>query len=328
VYRLTVSLVVLAVTGVGAQVPSHQPARPARAGSRVVARVNGVALTEARLKAALGALIPFESFHRNVSPARLAELRHQALDDIVDEELQYQEGIRLHARVPDAVVQKEVDALQQKFESRAAFDAALARSDATMADLRRELQRRLIAKEALQQEVTVKCTVSRADAEHFFRSNPDRFVVPEQLHLYAITVGVEPSASAADWDRARQRAEEVSGRLKTGASFQEMARTYSTDATRALGGDMGFLHRGALNDEFERATHNLTPGVASAVVQSLYGFHIVEIVEIRPPSRKSFAEVAADLQRDLTSKRCESMQAAWVKSLRGRATVILATAEL
>ena len=86
---------------------------------------------------------------------------------------------------------------------------------------------------------------------------------------------------------------------------------------------MGFLHRGALNDEFERATHNLTPGVASAVVQSLYGFHIVEI---RPPSRKSFADVAADLQRDLTSKRCESMKAAWVKDLRGRATVILATA--
>ena len=312
----TAILVALLATGAAAQVPSHQPDRPARTGARVVARVNGVALTEARLNAALGALIPFESFHRNVSPAKLAELRQQALDTIVDEELEFQEGVRLHVAVGDATVQKEVDAMQRRFATRAAFDAALARSDATMSDLRQELRRKLVADGALHREVTVRCQVMRPEAEAFFRSNPDRFVVPEQLHLYSMTVAVEPSASSTDWDKARQRAEELRRRIVAGESFRPMAT------------DMGFLHRGALTDEFERATRALPVGVPSEVVQSLYGFHIVEVVETKPQTRKSFADVAADLQRDLTSQRCDSMKTAWLRGLRTRAVVLVATADL
>lgn len=313
---LTAVLVVLAVTGAAAQVPSHQTDRPPRAEARVVARVNGVALTQARLDAALGVLIPFESFHRSVSPAKLAELRRQALDTIVEEELEYQEGVRLHVPVADAAVQKEVDAIQGRFATRAAFDAALARSDATMSDLRRELRRKLVADSALRREVTAKCQVGRPEAEAFFRSNPDRFVVPEQLHLYSVTVAVEPSASSAEWSKARTRAEEIRGRIDAGEPFQRIAT------------DMGFLHRGALTDEFEHATRDLPVGVPSEVVQSLYGFHIVEIVGTKPQARKPFDEVAADLQRDLTSQRCGSMKSAWLKGLRTRAVVVVATADL
>ncbi|HXD15689.1 MAG TPA: SurA N-terminal domain-containing protein [Vicinamibacterales bacterium] len=309
-------LVVLAATGAPAQVPSHQTDRPPRAEARVVARVNGVALTQARLDAALGALIPFESFHRNVSPAKLAELRRQALDTIVEEELEYQEGVRLHVVAGDAAIDKEVAALQQRFATRTAFDAALARSDATMSDLRRELRRKLVAGGALRREVTAKCQVTRSDAETFFRSNPDRFVVPEQLHLYTVTVAVEPSASSAEWNTARQRAEAVRDRIDAGEPFRPMAT------------DMGFLHRGALTDEFERAIRNLPVGVPSEIVQSLYGFHIVEVVETKPQGRKAFADVAADLQRDLTSQRCDSMKTSWLRALRARAVVVVATADL
>lgn len=304
------------VTCAAAQVPSHQPDHPARAGTRVVARVNGVALTEARLNAALGALIPFESFHRNVSPAKLAELRRQALDTIVEQELEYQEGVRLHVAVTDAAVQKEVDATQRRFATPAAFDAALARSDATMSDLRRELRRKMVADGALHRAVTANCQATRSDAEGFFRANPDRFVVPEQLHLYSVTVAVEPSASSSEWSNARRRAEQIRDRIEAGEPFRPMAT------------DMGFLHRGSLTDEFERAMRVLPVGVPSEVVQSLYGFHIVEVVETRPQARKTFADVAADLQRDLTSQRCGSMKAAWLGALRARAVVVVATADL
>ena len=72
-----------------------------------------------------------------------------------------------------------------------------------------------------------------------------------------------------------------------------MARTHSTDKTRESGGDMGFVHRGSLTDEFEQALRDLKPGGVSPVIQTLYGFHIVRVASIRPPEQKALPEVAA-----------------------------------
>jgi len=325
VQTITSVLIVLSAVSLAAQraFPSHPIGDGAASRVHEVARVNGVALTSVRLDAALNALLPFESFHSSVSQAKLQEVRAKALDQIVNEELQYQEGVRDAIRIPDARVRQEVATLQAKYGTRDALAAALARSGATMDDLTREVRRRLTLNEAFERAVTAKCQVTRAEASDFFNANPERFVVPEELHLYAITIGVEPAATAARWAEAKTRAEDVRRQLLGGAPFGELARRYSTDATRASGGDMGLLHRGSLTDEFERAVRSLPLSRPSEVVQSLYGYHVVEITEIRPSHRMRFADVAADVQRDLTAKRCESMKQAWLADLRAHATVVV-----
>ena len=320
----TLLIVLLSVTPVGAQhlAPSHDVTNP-RPAVREVALVNGVALTSSRLDTALNAILPFESFHRNVSPAKLDELRSQALDRIVNEELEYQEGVRLGIHIPDARVQEQVASLERQYGTRRALDAGLVRSGATMDDLRRELRRTLTLNEAFRRAVTATCQVSRAEASAYFAANPDRFVVPEELHVFGITIGVEPSASADQWNLAKARAEDVRRQIAGGMPFADAARTYSTDQTKASGGDMGLLHRGALADEFERATRTLPPGQPSAVVQSLYGYHVIEVTEILPERRQTFADVASTLQKELTSKRCDDRKDAWIAQLRARARIVL-----
>ena len=71
--------------------PSHATTE-GRPVASTVAIVNGVPLKSDRLDAAVAALLPLESFHRNIAPARLAELRKKALAQIVDEELQFQDA--------------------------------------------------------------------------------------------------------------------------------------------------------------------------------------------------------------------------------------------
>lgn len=325
-YKLTLLFVVAFVVPVAGQraYSSHPAVAGARPPVREVARVNGVGLTSARLDAAVNALIPLESFHRTVGAGKLEEFRRKALDRIVAEELQYQEGVRVGVLVPDEQLEKEIEGVQTKYGTRAALEAALQRSGATMTDLRLELRRTLTVNATVQRAVTARCEINRAEAARFFALDPNRFVEPEQLHLYGITIGVAPSANARQWSDAKQRAEDVRRKIKAGASFQAVARTYSTDATRASGGDMGFLHRGAFAEEFERATRTLPLRQPSDVVQSLYGYHVVEIVEVRPSRRMSFNDVAETLQRDLTSKRCASMKETWIAALRARSTVVFA----
>ena len=307
-------------------VASHATASSTHSPVREEGRVNGVPLMSDRVDAALNALLPMESFHRHVNPASLAALRKRALQGVIDEELQYQEGVQLGLTASDAEVVEDVARARRNSKSPEAFDQALRQARVSMADFRRHVRRALTITKAHDREVTSRCQVSADEAERFYADNPERFVVPEQLHVYAITIGVDPSSSSRQWADASARANDVLRQLRSGASFDELARTYSTDPSREKGGDMGLFHRGTLTEEFEKVTRGMKPGDVSDVVQTLYGYHIIRVAEIRPPERRSHADVGQELRKDLTTKRCAEMADAWTARLRSGATIVLADA--
>jgi parvulin-like peptidyl-prolyl isomerase len=311
-------------TAAGQQaIASHATSGSPRPPAVEVVRVNGVALTSDRLDVVLNALIPQESFHRTVSEPQMADLRRKALQILVDEELQYQSGVRRGVSVTAADVDAGLARATVKYPNRTAFIDALRRSGATLADVRREIRRTLTIEKSRAQAVAAKCRATRADAARFFAANPERFVLPEQLHVYAITIGVDPGASREEWEAAKARAEDVLRQVQAGAAFEEMARKYSTDPTKTKGGDMGLVHRGSFSEEFEQATRAMRPGDVNGVIQTIYGFHIVRLAEILLPRKKTFAEVSSDIRRDLTSTRCAEMRNAWTAQLRAAATIAM-----
>jgi len=323
---LLASLAFASASAAQQPVASHPTAASTHSPVRDVGRVNGVPLTSDRVDAALNALIPMESFHRNVGPDSLAALRQRALQNVIDEELHYQDGVRLGLTASDAEVDEGLARARRGSQSPDAFDQALRQARVPMAVLRQEIRRALTIKKAYDHEVTSRCQVDAAEAERFYADNRERFVVPEQLHVYAITVGVDPSSSSRQWADASARANDVLRQLRSGASFDELARTYSTDPSREKGGDMGLFHRGTLNDEFEKVARGMKPGDVSDVVQTLYGYHIIRVAEIRPPEQRSYADMGEEIKKDLTSKRCADTAGAWTARLRAGATIELADA--
>jgi len=292
----------------------------------VVARVNTVPITSDRLDVALGRRLPLESFHRNVSAEAVQRLRQQSLDELIAEELWYQEGLRLRLTPSDAEVNAGVSRVIAGYKSRDAFDQARRRSGASMSAVLQEIRRALVIRNAYDRAVDSQCQASAGEAAAFFAANPDQFIVPERLHVHVITIGVEPGAPAKQWAEAKARAEDVARQIREGARFADMARKYSTDPAKDAGGDMGLVHRGSLADEIEQAARGLKPGAVSPVVQTLYGFHLVRVTAVQPPERSTFSAVAAGIQKDLTRKRCAEMDAAWTARLRAAASVELAPA--
>jgi parvulin-like peptidyl-prolyl isomerase len=278
-----------------------------------------------RVDVAFNALVPQESYHRSVSAQRRAELRQKALQSLIDEELQYQDGIAQHVRITPAEIDAGIAKAARRFSSRDAFHEALRRAGATMADARREVRRTLTIQKARQRAVTRNCQVGRAEAQRFFAEHPDRFVVPEQVRVFAITVGVEPSGGRQQWEEARTRAEDVLRQLKAGGVFEDLARTYSTDPSTSRGGDMGLVHRGSLQEEFEQAIRDLKPGQVSGIVQTIYGYHIVKLGETRPPARQTFAQAGAELRKNLTATKCTDQQSTWLARLRATARIEMAS---
>lgn len=315
--------ITLAAAGLSAaqQPVSAHTATTLRPVPREVARVNGVAIKEDRLALAVNALMPMESFHRNVSADKMAALRQKAIDRLIDEELRYQDGVRRGIRVTPADVDGRIAELTAQYGGAQKLALAEQKSGVTVPQLRREITRALTIQQAFARTVTAQCQVTRDEAAKFFHDNPSRFVQPEQLHIFAITIGVDPSSTAARWAEAKSRAEDVLNRIQKGAKFEDLARTYSTDPSKKTGGDMGYFHRGTLNDDFEKAASQLKVGQSSEVIKTLYGFHIVRLGDIRAPRARTFAEVSAELRKDLTTRRCTEMETAWAAKLRAGATV-------
>src|SRR5919197_64456 len=190
-------------------VPSHASRPPLAADAAVVARVNGVAILGGDLNAALNTLIPLESYHENVKPDKLDELRKRALDSLIDEELRYQEAVRLKIRIPPADVEKALERARKAYRTSEEFERARREAGATMPQLRASILRALMIGKAYEQVVGRKCAVSEADAAAYYRENTARFLLPEQIRTSVITIAVDRSAPPREWERARHVAEDL-----------------------------------------------------------------------------------------------------------------------
>jgi peptidyl-prolyl cis-trans isomerase NIMA-interacting 1 len=100
-----------------------------------------------------------------------------------------------------------------------------------------------------------------------------------EAHLRQIQVGWSGSwrsPATRTRDEARARIEAALARLAAGEDFAAVAREVSDDPSGRQGGDLGVVAPGQLVPAFEDAAFALLPGQRSAVIETPYGFHVVE----------------------------------------------------
>ena len=139
-----------------------------------------------------------------------------------------------------------------------------------------------------------------------------------QTRARHILLRPSPQLSA---DLARQRLLDMRAQIERGAaSFENLARQYSEDASAAQGGDLGWVNPGAFVPEFEEAMNRLAVGGLSQPVSSRFGIHLIEVVERREATldAKQLREQARNALRE---QKFEVAYLEWTKELRSRAYV-------
>lgn len=145
--------------------------------------------------------------------------------------------------------------------------------------------------------------ISEDAARNYYDQNKPRYGTEEQRRASHILI----TAEGSDKDAARKKAEAILAKVKTNPKeFSTLAREASQDpGSAAQGGDLGFFGRGMMVKPFEETVYRLKEGETSELVQTDFGFHIIRVTEIKPAQAKPFAEVRADIERELKSQQAQ-----------------------
>lgn len=223
-----------------------------------------------------------------------------------------EDSIEVDERQVEKVLDDQVAAMVQQLGSEAKLEEYFGASLRKIRrNFRKEIEERLLV-EGLQSKRFGKLPISRREVEAFYETVKDSLPpLSPAAKLRHILVSVKPSAEAKK--KALDKIKEAQQKLNEGMDFAEVAKAYSDDPGSAEnGGDLGFTQRGDFVKEFEEVAFSLDPGEVSDIVESSFGYHIIQLLERRGEkihTRHILAQVPRTKQdEDATRQMLDSLR--------------------
>ena len=151
-------------------------------------------------------------------------------------------------------------------------------------EMLRENIRNGMTVQKMQQKIIGDIKIVPADVRRYFKNLPQDSIpyVPTQVEVQIVTL--EPKIPQEEIERVKKALRDYTDQVNKGEiAFSTLARLYSEDdGTRRRGGELGFMGRGELVPEFANVAFNLQdPSKISKIVESEFGFHIIQLIEKR-----------------------------------------------
>ena len=142
-----------------------------------------------------------------------------------------------------------------------------------------EMIRNQLLSSQMQQKIVQDVTATPSEVRNFYRTLPEEEipVIPTQYEYAQITM--RPEISLEEENRVKAELRELKKRIEEGSSFAAMAVLYSEGPSANNGGEIGYNGRAELDPEYASAAFNLKDGQVSNVVESEYGYHIIQLID-------------------------------------------------
>ena len=211
---------------------------------------------------------------------------NEALEALMTQKLLYNQGQIDSVAVNDGDIMSRVEEqVQQMVEMEGSIPALEAKHHMPIFNIREIMRQRYEEQayaQSMQSEVVNKVSVIPGEVERFYKSiSKDSLPTIADQYVYAQITKFPKSMTAAK-QRTRERLLDMRERVITGAAkFENLARMYSQDGTAMRGGEMDPSPLASLDPSFAAALENLKPGQISEVVESQFGFHIIQMLDKR-----------------------------------------------
>ena len=289
----------------------------------IAAIVNGEVITYSQVRA-LSA--PREKLLRSQLTgkdleSKLLELRQLALRDLVDRRLVIQAFKKESYQIPDHFVdQRMQEIIRESFGGdRNTFVKTLEAQNYTLGEFKQKEMERMIVAAMRSHNVKTNSIVSPTKIEDYYRKHHEEFTTKEEIKLRMIMISGQKDTASAPAQKAL--AEEVLGRLASGAEFDRTAQVYSEDSTRDNGGDWGWIERNTLAAPLEKFAFNMPVGRISNIIEYAGNYYILKVEDKRGGTTRSLAEARSDIEKKLLQVEAQGIQERWIATLRAKAYI-------
>jgi parvulin-like peptidyl-prolyl isomerase len=192
----------------------------------------------------------------------------------------------------------------QDVSNQEAYEQALKQNNITEEQLREDIRENLPVQE-VQERVTGEAEPSDEEIQNYYEKNKEaQFTTPEQRCVRHILFNKDQ----------KEKAEDIKKQLENGGDFAKLAKENSQDpGSAAQGGDLGCLGKGETVPEFEQAAFGAERGEIVGPVQTEFGYHILQVTDVKSEQTRSLQEVESQIRAQLASEKQSEAFNKWIE---------------
>ncbi len=269
--------------------------------------VNGELVEDSVIRAEASALRPRyeEAVAQNMDPIEAEmQLREWSRENVIERVLLRQEAVGDTEPLSPEAIDQTLRSIQSQ-------------PGAGEEGIRKDVEIRMRVDRLLETITSKVSPPKHKDLTEYYRKNKEHSHRPELVHAAHIVKNVDENVNEASASEAiRKIQEELTG----GASFEELADRGSDCAGNR--GDLGWVQRGQMVQEFEDVVFSLRDGEVSDVFRTVFGFHIAKVYARKPEGISSFEEVQEGIASVLLRQKQERAVENFLDRLRAKAAIV------
>ena len=233
----------------------------------------------------------------------MPRFRRQVVDRFVVRTLLDQEAARQNIQVNDADVTTAIDTIKTRLPQGLTLEEAMAKEGIVASEFRDNLKGELKIKKLVESQVPTNTVVSDEEVAKFYASQKDRFAVPESAEARHILIKFGDADTDATKAEKKAKAEGLRKKLLDGADFAALAKENSDCPSKEKGGNLGTFGRGQMVKPFEDAAFSQPTNAIGPVVETSFGYHIIQVLNRQDAKTSSLDEVKGRLTEYLSQKK-------------------------
>jgi peptidyl-prolyl cis-trans isomerase C len=253
------------------------------------------------------------------------KLNQRALDSLVVEALLTKAVEKGHIEVKTDEVEAVLTQLKGSLPTDVNLEKYLTTVGLTEKDLRQTIAKNLGIQKLVEQQTAGVASPVDQEIEAYYADHPEEFEIPETVEVRHILIAVSPEDSQGTKAEKMEKAEKIREQVAAGKDFETVAAEVSDCPSKANGGRLGILSRGQTVKPFEDAAFSRKVGEIGPVVETRFGYHVIEVLDHRDAGKTALSEVKETIAKHLTEQKKEQAVHAYIDSLKAAATIVFHT---
>jgi peptidyl-prolyl cis-trans isomerase C len=305
---------------------AHTANAKTEAATGIAVEVDGEKMTRSQLDqdiqkrmASLKGQVPAEQLEN----AR-AEVRRTVIDEFIIRTLLNKEVSRRKLTATEKEMAEVIDAMKAQLPAGVTLEEIFKKNKIDASAMREEIGLNIRINKLVTAEPGGNAKITDKEVTDFYQKNQDQFKQPESVHARHILVAKPPGDTEKVTAGKKTKAEELQKRLVAGADFADLATKNSDCPSKQNGGDLGFFARGQMVKPFEDAAFSQQKNAIGPVVETDFGFHIIQVLEHRSAQiAKLDAETKKQISTFLEQQKKQETYDRLIKRLKAGANIVV-----